>query len=473
MIAALVQRAARATCREDGLTVVEVVVAGMILTVAGLGVLGMVDAATRNTFRVEQSQLVNNVLQREMEKIKATPYEDLGLTSLPTYQSGVNSPNSRVEGSAFRTSRNGAGAGKPLVTEGTVVPGPEPFQIEDVTGTIYRYVVWDLCPAGTCTDGDFLKRVVVVAKLDSTGPGGAERRYQELQSQIVDPEAEPTESPSPTPDDSPVTSWPLWLTDTTCDRSEPQTPAERLEVGPGFGLEGGDHPTHNTRGVCSNGLEIGNSPGAPDLLWPEAPILIEESESPIWDYATDVEPKVDPDRDKGLQIKLGNECGAMPATEIRSEPDPEPEATATMFQKLHKWITPPVNTANLAITGKGELSLWSQSIEHGVYPVTICVWLFVRENGTDTALTQTLESLPYTTYSQATWPSVGWTEVIVPLNFSPAVGGEIPLPQGSRVGLALSVKAGEKTSGIQILYDEPSFDSRLSLDTTGTLPGWP
>ena len=47
------------------------------------------------------------------------------------------------------------------------------------------------------------------------------------------------------------------------------------------------------------------------------------------------------------------------------------------------------------------------------------------------------------------------------------------MAEGSSLGLALSVKAGENTSGIQILYDEPSFDSRISLNTTGTLPEWP
>jgi hypothetical protein len=250
----------------------------------------------------------------------------------------------------------------------------------------------------------------------------------------------------------------LWLTDTTCDASVPVPASERE-----------DHLAHNTRGVCSGGLKTGNEPGAPDLLWQEAPELADES--PVHDYATDVEPKVEPDRDKGLQIMLGGECGAMPATEARSEPD----ADATMFQQLHKWITPPVNTGNLALTGDGTLSLWTQSIEHGVYPVTICIWLFMREGNKDTALPQVFESLPYATYGKSTWPSSGWVQLTVPLEFdNPAGGGgQIPVPKGARLGLALSVKAGENTSGIQVLYDEPSFDSRISLNTTGTIPEWP
>jgi hypothetical protein len=462
---------------ERGMTIVEVVVAGMILVVGSLGVLGMVDVATRNTFRAEQSQTISNVLQREMEGIKELSYDEVGLTTLPAHESGADNPNSRVEGNAFRTVREGSGQGKPMVSGGSIQSGPEPFELEDVKGTIYRYVVWDNCPGKeTCVDGELLKRAIVAVKLDATAAGGAGRRYQEIQSQIFDPEAEPTQNPGPTPGGSAVTSWWLWLTDTTCDRTEPQTPLERLEVGAQFEQPLGDHPTHNTRGICAAGLKTGNAPGAPDLLWPEAPNLIEEedeekeSESPVFDYATDVEPVVEPDRDKGLQIKLGGECGAMPASEVRSQPD----ASTTVFQQLHKWITPPIDTPNFGLTGDGTLNLWTQSIEHGVYPVTICVWVFKRENGVDTMFTHTFGSLPYATYSQSIWPNAGWTEVIVPLSFKAgATGGEIPLKEGSQVGLALSVKAGEKTSGIQTLYDEPTFDSRISLKTTGTLPEWP
>jgi hypothetical protein len=446
---------------EEGLTVVEVVVAGMILVLGSLGVLGMVDTATRNTFRAEQSQTVSNVLQREMEEIRELPYEEVGLSALPSHESGENNPNSRVSGTSFYTKRNGTGL-RSMVSEGSVAAGPEPFQVEDVKGEIYRYVVWDACPAPswTCVDGDLLKRAIVAVKLDATAAGGSDRRYQEIQSQFVDPEAEPTENPGPTPGGAAVTSWPLWLTDTSCDAEAPQDALERAEVG--------DHAAHNTRGLCADGLSTGNEPGAPDLLWPEAPELSDES--PVYDYATDVEPEVDPDKDKGLQVMKGSDCGAMPATEIATTSD----ADGAMFKKLHKWVTPqvPSEVTDLALTGEGTLSLWTESIEHGVYAATICVWVFIREEGADTALTRPFESLPYTTHTETTWPNTGWAEITVPLDLEDEEGGEIPLPPGSRLGLALSVD-NDSSSGIQTLYDEPSFDSRLSMYTTGTLPEWP
>ena len=445
-------RAARRAGREDGLTVVEVIVAGAILVVGSLGVLGMVDAATRNTFRVEQGQVVSNVLQREMEEIRGLPYEEIALTTLPSQVSGEENPDSRVAGTAFYTNRKGTGL-KPLVSGGSVAHGPESFEVDDVKGSVYRYVVWDDCPASSCTDGEFLKRVIVAVRLDTTASGGI-RRYQEIQGQVVDPDAEPSENPGPAPGGGTVTPWLLWLTDTTCDNSS------RLEIE-------GNHLAHNTRGECASGLKTGNEAGAPDLIWPSAPPLT--LETPVYDYATDVEPEGSPDHDKGLQLMVGKDCGAMPATTVVTGADSD----ATMFQQLHKWVTPPIpaESTDLTLTGDATLSLWTQSIEGGVYAARICVWLFVRESGADTAVVQPFESLPYFSYAASPWPSSGWTEITMSFEFDAPAGGQVALPPGSRLGLALSVDDGSG-SGVQILYDEPSFDSRIQLDTTGTLPSW-
>jgi hypothetical protein len=454
-------RAARRVTGEDGLTVVEVIVAGMILVVGSLGVLGMVDAATRNTFRVEQSQVVANVLQREMEEIKGLPYEEVALTTLPTHASNEADPNWRVEGTAFYTNRNGTGGLKPLVYGGSVAPGPESFEVDDVKGSIYRYVVWDkdCSPIWLCEGGEFRKRIIVAVRLDTTASGGV-RRYQEVQGQMVDPEAEPSENPGPAPGGGTATPWLLWLTDATCDRSEPKMPLERAEEG--------DHVGHNTRGTCATGPKSGNAPGAPDLLWPEAPPLSDET--PVYDYAIDVEPLGSPDHDKGLQLLVGKDCGAMPATMIATSPDSDPAT----FQKLHKWVTPPIPDAvtDLTLTGDATLSLWTQSIEGGVYAAQICAYLFVREAGADVALLRPLDSLPYFTYSGSPWPSSGWAQITVSLDFKSPTGGQVALAQGSRLGLAISVDDGSG-SGIQTLYDEPSFDSRIQLNATGTLPTWP
>jgi hypothetical protein len=456
------------------MTIVEVVVAGMILIVGALGVLGIVDAAGHNVFRAEQSQVVANVLQQEMEKLRQVPYDELALTSLPTHASDPEDPNSRIASTNFfYTARNGTGL-KPVVYNGgtsdgetikggTVNPGPTPFQVGNLKGTVYRYVVWDTCPASLCQDGRHLKRAVVAVRLESTATGGT-RRYQEIQGQFVDPEVEPSVLPEQDPGGSDDESWTLWLTDTTCDQAERQAPP----------AEKGDHLTHNTRGDCANGMHTGTAPGAPDLLWPEAPTGETDYS---YDYATDVEPKSGVD--EGLQILPGGNCDAAAttalATGVAKEPDPHPDA----YQKVHRWLSPVVPShvgkQDLLLTGEGTLSLWTRTLGGAVYPGRICAWLFARSESAGT-VTDTLAvnlgppvSLHFSYFAQS-WPSSGWTEISMPLSFGYAdEGGALPLPPGSRLGLALSVDSGT-SSALQLRYDMPSFDSRIQLATTGAPP---
>jgi type II secretory pathway pseudopilin PulG len=456
---------------EDGMTIIEVLVAGIILVIGGLGVLGIVDAATRNTFRAEQSQVVANVLQGEMEKLRQVPYAELALTELPDDVGDPADPNSRVASTSFfYTGRDGTGL-KPLVYNGgsngsetieggTVDPGPVPFEVGDIKGRINRYVVWDTCPSSLCADGRHLKRAVVAVSLDKTASGGS-RRYQEVQSQFVDPDAEPATFPGQEPGGSDTVSWTLWLTDTPCNQTK------RLA----HPTANGDHATHNTRGDCANGQKTGNVPGAPDLLWTEAP---PEGVDFKYDYATDVEPQ--PAEDEGLQMLSGGDCGSAGMTDLARGVATAPDAVPSTFQKVHRWLSPPMPAGeDVLLTGEGTLSLWTRTIGGAVYKGRICAWLFVRANAGST-VTDTLAvnlgpplSLHFEHFAAA-WPSSGWTEVALPLGFGYAEeGGALPLPPGSRLGLALSV-GNDTPSGLQIIYDEPSFESRLQLETTGALP---
>lgn len=472
--------------REDGMTIVEVVVAGLILVLGAIGVLGVVDAATRNTFRAEQSQVVSNVLQAEMEELRQLPYEELALTDLPVHSSDSASPDSRVASTTFfYTGRGGTGL-KPLVYNGssnkgdpveggTVDHGPTPFTVGDVKGEIYRYVVWDTCPSALCAERQLLKRAVVAVALDTTASGGT-RRYQEVQGQFVDPDAEPATFPSQEPGGDDSLAWNLWLTDTPCDQSE------RLE----HPASGGDHATHNTRGDCADGAQTGNVPGAPDLLWTAGPPELSQKEKeegkPVdykYDYANDVEPQ--PAEDEGLQLLSGGECGSTAMTDLARgvATDPDPTASATNFQKVHRWLSPPVPANEteepVLLTGEGTLELWTRTIGGAVYQGRICAWLFVRSYGEGT-ITDTLavnlgppQSLHFEHFATS-WPSSGWTSIAIPLGFGYAEeGGALPVPPGARLGLAISV-GSDTPSGLQILYDERSFESRLQLETTGAVP---
>lgn len=459
---------------EKGMTIVEVLVAGMILVLGALGVLGIVDAASHNSFRAEQSQAVANVLQREMEKLRQLPYKELALASLPEDSSDPEDPDSRVASTAYFYSGrdetglkplvyDGAENGTETIEEGTVEPGPTSFQVGKVKGHIYRYVVWDNCPSSLCQDGRHLKRAVVVATIDKT-PAGGTRRYQEIQSQFVDPEAEPASFPSQEPGGGDNKAWTLWLTDTPCSEASRQTPPAAE----------GNHKTHNTRGDCEDGLQESSTPGAPDLMWPAAPT---EEGDHHYDYSTDVEPAVGASEDEGLQILPGPECDSSETAElaggVAADPDPHPKA----FQEFHRWLSPPLEgSEDLLLTGEGTLSLRTQTLGGAVYPGRICAWLFVRSHDKEGRVSDTFAvnlgpptSLDFSYFEQS-WPSSLGTEISLPLSFGYASeGGALPMPPGSRLGLALSV-GKDSSSALQLQYDSPSFDSRIQLTTAGAAP---
>jgi hypothetical protein len=455
------------------MTIVEVVVAGLILVVGALGVLGIVDAATRNTFRAEQSQVVANVLQGEMEKLRQLPYAELALETLPVHVNDPNHPDSRVSNTTFfYTGRNGTGL-KPLVYNGGSNGGEEiaggkvvplsPFQVGNVKGTIHRYVVWDTCPSALCADGRHLKRVVISVRFAATASGGENRRYQEVQGQFVDPEAEPSVFPGQKPGGSDSVPWTLWLTDTPCDQAARQLPS------------GTGHPVHNTRGDCADGVQQGNLPGAPDLLWPES---ADEEEGVKYDYSTDIEPQ--PTGDEGLQIMPGGACDSTAMADLARGVATEPDAVDTVaFQRVHRWLSPPVpgepGSGDVLLTGDGTLNLWTRTISGAVYPGRVCAWLFVRSYSGDTITDTTAINLgpPLSLHFEhfaTAWPSGGWEEVVLPLSFGYAEeGGALPVPPGSRLGLAVAV-GGDTKTGLQFIYDQPSFDSRLELATSGAQP---
>jgi type II secretory pathway pseudopilin PulG len=460
----------RALAGERGMTVVEVVVAALIVVLGSLAVFSLVATSARNTFRAEQSQVVSDRLQQEMERIKQLPYEQVALTAVPADTSDISDPRWRLTGTNFAIASNGSqpepvvyngsalyGGGH--VSAGAIDPGPTTFSSGDVNGRIYRFVVWEndeSCSPSDCPGTQDLKRVIVAVRLDNTPVGGA-RRYQEIQTQTVDPEVEPVDNTNPLPpgqDDA--TPWTLWFTDTTCDQ------ALRDQTGP-------DHPAHNTRGLCAAGVKEGNNPGAPDLMVDEAPAY--NTESPLFDYATDVEPSVNPGQDKGLQMIPGASAGCPPyATEVASAP----EAEADRFLKIHKWLTPPLPSgAAIDLDGTGTLNFWTQTVNQQPYQGAICVWLFIRSSaGTDEAALNTApptQGLSYFPFSQTSWPTT-WTEINVPLSFTLGT-----VQAGDQLGVALAVErsgtgTGDGTQGLQFLYDEPSFDSRIELKTHSSVP---
>ncbi|UJA20278.1 hypothetical protein HJD18_08700 [Thermoleophilia bacterium SCSIO 60948] len=430
----------RRAADERGVTIVEGVVAALILVVGALAVLGMVDASSRGAYRAEQSQVVSNRLQLEMEKIRQvaeTNFNNVGLTQLPATSTDPTNPNYRVSGSRFATEADGSSPAT-LVTGGTILPGPTSFTSGDVSGKIYRYVTWRNdpgCPESLCPGTQDLKRVTIAIKPDTTASGG-ERAYQELQSDFGDPAAAPVKNAlQPTPNS--VTAVTYSLSDTPCSATTRTTLS--------------DHQTRNTLGACSAGAKTGATPGAPDRLYKgNAPA----SRTTEYDYATDVEPATNPSNDRGLQLRpQAGDCAYTPTV-------------TNPHQYVHRWLTAPVSGSSELVIDSASLSLQSKTLNTATHPGSICAFLFTREIGVrGNEIDQVVEDpsgKSYFSYSAATWPRNAWTAVTVPMDFS-----NIRVAPGDRLGVALAVKgSGSNSQLLQFMYDMTSYDSRLTINTT-------
>jgi hypothetical protein len=498
----------RRCAAEQGVSIVEVVVAGLILVIGALAVLGLADAANRTTYRAEQGQVVVDRLQAEMEKLRQLPFDEMVLTSAPPTSTDPNNPAHRVSGMSFALGQDGTDA-RPLAIQGGttptgdpvgcgatgqptcgVGPGPVSFQSGDVRGKIYRYVVYPGVPSNCtgCTADD-LKRIVVAIRLEATSPGGT-RPYQELQSDIVtDRDREGSLPPSGGDEGDEIATF--WLTDTPCSSTTRQD------------VSTSDHNTHNTRGECSLGAQTGSSKGAPDLMFNEQPAASSSGNNPYIDYAADVEPTSGADQDKGLQLlkpTLSGSTGCLLEAPTLSQLDfpifPSPNLESNKHQKMHTWLSNELDPKfSLLTSSSATLELFTRTVSGaGSVSGKICYWVFKRVKltgvkmigGSTTyhvdlpAVVTNNSSLLYGQYQRAFWPS-DWTELSIPMNLTfvnvadwlaslnlGALGlTSLTVSGEPRLGLALQVEKTNTTGdGLEFMYDHPNFASRLEVQSS-------
>lgn len=450
-------RSRRQRSGEAGFTLVEVLVAIVLLATGALAVMQVFDTSIRNNYRANESQVMINRAQRELEAIRDLDYKEVALTAMPTSARDAKDPRSRVLGGSFALNRDGTNPaelvvnGAPGVDAGVMDPGPEPFTDGDISGEIYRFVVWQndpKCLPVQCPGTHDLKRVVVAVKLD-TAAVSFERAYQETQSDFVNPKASAVSDSVPDQGE-PVTAQQFWLSDTTCDNASRQATSA-------------DHLVHNTLGVCADGGTTSTSIGAPDTLFdtaPPDPAVGDPLNPSLFDFATNPELEPSPNTDKGLQLKRQAQSGC----------DYTPSGP-TKHMEAHRWVSEPL-PVRFAMTGDASLELFTRTTNDASVSGTICIYVFIRSEAgsgvTDTLFTNLgSPSDTFWLYSDSAWPRDAWSRVSIPLRFAPAT-----VQAGDRVGVALTIeRAGTPVNALQFLYDHPQFDSRLEIQTTTPFGG--
>jgi len=461
---------------EGGFTIVEVLVSALILTIGALTTFGLLSTATKNTQRAKATQVALDRAQQEVEVLRSLSNKELALTATPENAANSLNPNYRVLGASFALTReppsvyanmvvNGdALYGGGFVAGGIVNPGPSSFTSGDVSGKIYRYVVWrDDSKCGlSCPGEQDFKQVVVAVKLDKPGNQAGERGYVEVQSDFVDPTDSPKSDPLPAPDGKVVTAQQFFLSDTPCAAVPPTT----------RGSIGGSHLLHNTLGTCADGATTGSEkPGAPDALvlgGPPDPAPDDLNDPLAYDYSTDpyLEPALNPEKDEGVQIRPDekvNGCLSDPAKETTSA---HPES------QIHRWVSDPM-VIDFTLTGKVTLEFYTRSINNTVHKGTACVFLYKRHEGVDAILANKKGGTGYWTWSPESefnfkWP-LAWGRVRLTMDF---LSPPYTIPKDDRLGIAIGVERGNTAvDAIQVMYDHPQYPARLEVDTNTPLEG--
>ena len=464
----LLSRIRRRTGAQDGFTVVEILVASLVFAAGALAVLQVLDVSARNSFRAEQGQVGINVAQRELEKLRQLDYEEVGLTTTPSYQSDPKDPRNRISGANFALNPNGSNPAEMVIkgvngqVGGSISPGPTSFSLGDVTGKIWRFVVWQNeagCIA-VCPGTHDYKRVIVVVKIDDQVIS-FDRAYQEVQSDIADPEASLT-SGGGSGGGALITAEQFFLSDTPCGTGSSDPTRVAITS---------DHPTHDTLSSCQAA-----STGKPDALMadqPPDPDPDDPNDPPLFDYSDELEP-ASGNGDKGLQMLRQDSNGCNPSP-----------TGADAKKKIHRWVTRPMPITFIA-TGSATLELYTRTIDDVNIPGAICMYLFKRATvaGVDirTAIPLTgISSVipdPFgfscTTVgtpavgkcSTAIWPRTAWGRARFNLNYAP----NTQLLPNERLELGLSVeRGGTPEDALEFMYDHPDYPTRLEVKTTTPL----
>jgi len=472
-------RSAAPPSREGGFTIVEMVVAALILSVGALTTFGLLSTATKNTQRAKATQVALNRAQQELEAMRSLTEDQLALTRTPPHATSPLNPNYRVNDSnaTFALLRHPPSdyatmvvEGAPLygggfIAGGVVVPGPTPFTSGDVSGDVYRYVVWRddaNCLPATCPGTQDYKQIVVAVKLDTPGNQTGERGYVEVASDFIDPTDSAVNDPIPG-GNGVETAQQFFLSDTPCD---PGGATVRQEIA-------GDHLLHNTLGTCASGLQTGTRDGAPDALLLGGPPDPAPADSDIplsYDYSDDTYLEPTPDTDKGVQIRRDDTTGCHY----------EPTGVTNPESQVHRWVTDPMSS-DFTMTGNVTIEFHSRTLGDANYRGVLCVYLYRRhETGvppdvvwTDTQLRDASTGTSFWTYipegGTGQWPWEKWHILRKTMTFE---GSPYTISAGDRLGVALSVeRAGTGGDAIPILYDHPDFPTRIEVDTNTPIDG--
>ena len=412
--------------RDAGFSLVEVMVATLLLSVAILGVIGSIDNFRANASGSERRETATHRAEQEIEALRGAGYRALVLKLSPGTSANPLDPRFNVTAGTPPTYRPSADINpEPLVIDAGDVDALDPavtWSSGGTSGTLYRFITKGT--AATC--GQICpKRVTVVVTMERNGAITGKVAMTGLVTDPQDIGADDTKPPDPT-----TPTCPCWNTlfayDTPASFTTRQDPTDHIV------RSWNDHP---------------------DLLgYDPPPLNADGTTPPLRKYTTDLGALVVPNDDSGYPggrvIKQSGGCD--------SEGDPK---------KTMRWTTPPVQTAT-TLQGDASFTIYTQTAGGGVGLGWLCLtaWDWTIDANGKAGGTHKLKSFGC---SENPWPQTP-EPMTCTGRFLDATTPSYTLPAGHSLGIELTVWDQSVLDAV-IIYDHPDYPSSFSWSSTPSM----
>jgi prepilin-type N-terminal cleavage/methylation domain-containing protein len=210
------RRASKIAQSQAGFSLVELLVAVLILMAGTLAAVNVFASSKALSFATQRHEVAIHMAQGELERLHGLPYTQVGLSRAPDSSARLESNSNNVgfyngstttDSSSF-TVKSAFGA-SPALSEhlvlldsdptGSVDPGPSAFSVGKVSGKVYRYITWrsEACGSDSagrqyCPGTRNTKRLLVAVKMDAPDRHGPNKPVW-VASIAIDPDSQPYE----------------------------------------------------------------------------------------------------------------------------------------------------------------------------------------------------------------------------------------------------------------------------------------
>ncbi len=474
------------TAAQDGFTLIEVLVAVLVLVVGIGALLTTLTAARTLTLVSERQTSMAHRAQAELERIKSLPYSEIALTGTssswsshagdytyvsapggtcpsapsgpaPTYQPD----HSQVGTTAWPLVINGCsytlGGTQTTLTGGQLAP-VTPWTDGNFSGKVYDFVTWysdPTCsqtstPGSACPTTNDYKQVTIVVTLTGT----AQPSHPAILSAFL-----------PNPDQNSqqnlVTSGSTTcgITNQPCTNTLTGTPQQYFLCDSSYSGSSCNPPPCTGNALHDTLLAIGLTAPAPDLLGSTLP-----TGSCTNGSGTPTPPCY------GLNILTG--CQGLPLVPTGNSTCGSPPANNS---EAHSWVTPTIPSGTtLKLTGNGSLTTYIESASGVSVNATVCLGIYLVPGGLLGTLTGNLLSQPIGVVVSASATAQVGVPSPVSFDFNLGTADAISSPTLGPLGVVLGLPrveavvwvAASASTDVQLAYDQAQFASQLTLVTS-------